>query len=302
MLLRRTAGRPKFCPIKIMNKYLFDIEDLEPFFKDKFKINMPSNLRPIMLSMNDINLSKEELKEYHDYKKYFFQKGSPPSFPFRMVWVLKTSGPINLSAEEQLKVDTYEKMYLEVAERNWKVNNLFLKYDLTQQQAVNRIRMQNRNISPIIFWLANEVGKANQYRGLTIEGLKRLPEGLIQIGQEDSNTKGYFIYTSTSDKRRVRIRFTLWNQYNMELNRSKERLHCLQRFFQNFEYFENEAKERIESLFFFFDEYVGTEINIQLKNGKKIFKDKGFGRNHINYDFFIELLNEIEMKTGQNKS
>ncbi|MBK8555454.1 MAG: hypothetical protein IPL65_06625 [Lewinellaceae bacterium] len=131
--------------------------------------------------------------------------------------------------------------------------------------------------------------------------LRSLPTGIFQLGQEDSSTKGYFTHTSTSIKRRVRLRFGLWDQYNMELHRDDKRKESLQKFFAGFEKFEESTKEQIDSLFFYVDEYIGTEIDILLRNGQRIFKQNGFGKRYIKYNFFNEILEEVNLKTGQNK-
>ncbi|MCB0644176.1 MAG: hypothetical protein KDC44_21175, partial [Phaeodactylibacter sp.] len=139
----------------------------------------------------------------------------------------------------------------------------------------------------------------HQYRGLTAETLKILPEGIFQIGQEDSNTKGYFIYTATAATRRIRLRFGLWSQYHMELHGSKERLEIVQRFFHNFENFERATQASISTLFLFYDENTGFEVDLLLQNGKKITRQNRMGMLSIRPQFFLELLHEIQVKTGQ---
>lgn len=128
---------------------------------------------------------------------------------------------------------------------------------------------------------------------MTLNNLTSLPEGVFQMGQEDSSSKGYFIYTSTSTKRRVRIRFGLWSMYDRDLARNPERKKSLQLFFNNFEKFEKGIEHKIESLLFFHDEYTDTKIDILLKNGERVIKNRGDKDFDIKDGFLIRLMEDI---------
>ncbi|MBK8555456.1 MAG: hypothetical protein IPL65_06635 [Lewinellaceae bacterium] len=57
-----------------MNKEYFNINDLEPFFKNCFDVRVPKNIKPILLTINDLILLEERLEEYKKYEK-IFQEG-----------------------------------------------------------------------------------------------------------------------------------------------------------------------------------------------------------------------------------
>ena len=276
-----------------MKNNCFSIDDLRPFFHRKFQMEIPDNLRPRLLSVESLELTQQELNDYHDAQKFLHNRWFQ-----RLKNMGKETAPLNLSPEDQRKDKTYQRIRAILNDKNKPLKDLYLRRDLTEEQIIE-IKKKNRiTASPVTYWLANRAGKGHQIRGLTADGLRQIPEGVYQIGQEDSNTKGYFIYTATSADRRVRIRFPIWSQYNMELHRDEKRQERVCKFFRDFEDFEVSTKGEISSLFLLYDMYIGTSIDIVLKNGERITCRNIMGNISLDYQLFERLFEELIDRIG----
>ncbi|MCB0644896.1 MAG: hypothetical protein KDC44_24790, partial [Phaeodactylibacter sp.] len=98
-----------------MNTPCFSIEDFEPFFKKKFQIELPANLKPPVQSTRDLNLSEEVLLNY----------------------------------------EAFEKIYKEVKAQNRAAGNLYPKQELSAERIEDIKSSIRYSKNAAIYWLAN---------------------------------------------------------------------------------------------------------------------------------------------------
>ena len=267
---------------------IINIDYLEPTFIALFGIKIPYNLKPILVDeIPDPKLDKEKLNNSADLETVRLIDEH-----FKAVKEIRAKN-------EKIRKENIEKGRLLT---KYQINcpsqcrhgkcwpKVLVDHFVDGVKEFPMSREQRGKLKRAVgfSWLMNEVGKENQFRGLTVEGLGGLPLGLYHIGQQDSSSKGYFVYRSTAPNRRVKIRFVVWNMYDNSLRSDSKRDQLLQDFFNGFNEFEILSEEYVESLFFFLDPFVDSQLEIVLKNGLRIEKDQ-FGID-INFE---EILNEI---------
>ena len=267
---------------------IINIDYLEPTFISLFGIKIPYNLKPTLVDeIAAPKLDKERLNNSTELEG--IKLIDAYSKEDKEVW----------ASNNKIRKDNIEKGRLLTKHQinclsqcrhgkcwqKWLVDDFV---DAVKEFPMTREQRGKLKSSVGFSWLMNDVGKENQLRGLTVEGLRGLPLGLYHIGQQDSSSKGYFVYRSTAPNRKVKIRFVVWNMYDNSLRSDSKRDQLLQDFFNGFNEFEILSEEYVESLFFFLDPFVDSQLEIVLKNGLRIEKDQ-FG---MDLDF-EEILNEI---------
>ena len=119
-----------------------------------------------------------------------------------------------------------------------------------------------------------------------------LSNNFYQIGIKSTSTKDYFKYVSISDKRDIAIRFKIWFLYK---ENTEERIESIVNFFQEFQKFEKQIENYIDSLVFHFDELGTKRMELKLKNSL-LFERKENGQHpSLSFDFH-EVYKKI--KTG----
>ena len=111
-----------------------------------------------------------------------------------------------------------------------------------------------------------------------------MPNDLFQIGMQPTSTKEYFKYISTSENRKVGIRFKVWSQYRNDKSHD-ERNEKIAQFFKEFEQFEEQIKNHVKSISFYFDELGYKEMKLVLKNSVVVEKHGNSQHPSLNLGF-----------------
>lgn len=114
-----------------MTNNCFSIDDLRPFFHRKFQMEIPDNLRPRMLSVESLELTQQELNDYHDAQKFLHNRWFQ-----RLKNMGKETAPLNLSLEDQRKDKTYQRIRAILNDKNKPLKDLYLRGDLTEEQII----------------------------------------------------------------------------------------------------------------------------------------------------------------------
>ena len=254
------------------------IQNIVPFFIWQFGINLPNNLKPKIKTINDLNLSEDDLRSEEKI-------------------VERVQKLIELKEKESLlycryRFDCFKKCRagcLGFYGLEWDTKNLLKKpidfLDFTEYWTTN----------PKITWLSNksERQKEKEIIGIRANQLEKIDENLFQIGMQSTSSKEYFRYVSTTEKRKVNIRIVLFNQYKgiQNLGNKSE----FADFFIRFDKFENLLAENYESMIFHLDEYGERYFKLTTKEGSS-FIEKDFGFD-IDFESWMK-----KIKTGQNNA
>lgn len=116
-----------------------------------------------------------------------------------------------------------------------------------------------------IKWLSNPA--AAKYTSIGLPNIEEIHEEAYFIGLQSSSYKDYFKYLSTTEGRKVGLRFMTWSQYGEA--GEKERA-AAREFLEAFAAFEAEAWTYADALIFFYDEMGQKSLKLQLKDGSWI--------------------------------
>lgn len=273
-----------------LNKEILEIADFEPFFMYLFEMKIPENIKPnlsisllpeiqvpILSAENIQNIDKfleilEMQKKNDEIRRENIKRLSLRTIP-------KSMNPPENRRVQELKVSADFSTFL-------KLNNSELKSAKEEIRGFIKIK-----------WLSNQLGENFITPGLP--NAETMPNNLFQIGMQPTSTKEYFKYISTSENRKIGIRFKVWSQYRNDKSHD-ERIEQIAQFFKEFEQFEEQIKNHVKSISFYFDELGHKEMKLVLKNS--IVVEKHENSQHPSLDFgFIQVYEEVKIKSGQNK-
>ncbi len=257
-------------------KSSLEIADFEPFFLSYFGINIPLNLKPIF---NIPTIPKKEKDQFlnriesiDDIKDFF--KMEHVEREYLKLMSLRT---LPESRNSNIK-------YL-------KVSSDFGKYkEMTTQELKDKKQELRKMVK--VSWLSNGIGE--KYITIGVPNIEELPNGIFQMGLQSSSTKDYFKYVSTTENRKVGIRFKLWFQYE---SNNEKRLEEIARFFKEFERFEEQIKNYAKLMIFYFDELGTKKMKLELKDASIVEWQKSSMHPNLNFDF-DELYKKIKIDSN----
>lgn len=223
-----------------LKKEILEIADFEPFFMYLFEMKIPENIKPnlsisllpeiqvpILSAENIQNIDKfleilERQKKSDEIRRENIKRLSLRTIP-------KSMNPPENRGVQELKVSADFSTFL-------KLNNSELKSAKEEIRGFIKIK-----------WLSNQLGENFISPGLP--DVEKMPNDLFQIGMQPTSTKEYFKYISTSESRKVGIRFKVWSQYRNDKSHD-ERIEKIAQFFKEFEQFEEQIENHVKSISF----------------------------------------------------
>lgn len=249
-----------------MNKRdeFLEISDFEPCFMYLFGIRIPENLKPQIEEppsiKSDEKVAISELKTIEEIESYFKEKE-------------KNREEIKLWKDKH-GLQTFPEA-LNDNIRHLKVSPKFEAFKKMTKEQIKGARKDLQKLVKVS-WLSNE---------------------FYQIGIKSTSTKDYFKFISKTKKRDVSIRFRIWFQYESD---NEEKLGKIALFFQEFQKFEEQIKDYIDSMIFHFDELGTKRMELKFKNSFILEYRENSQHPSTSFDF-NKFYDEIKIKTGQNK-
>ena len=234
-----------------------NIDLLEPYFLWQFGIRIPGNLKPVTTKLNDLSMHEEDWFNAENMTAKFDE--------LRRINVEESTlyGKPNLECTEDCLTSCRKFSGIER-----EID--YLQSNVSDVDAFNSFWSNY----PRLLWLTNKLGSKKQITGLPVKNLEELEEGVYQIGMQETSTKEYFRYISTSKGRRVNIRMLLFNQYQGVQNTGSKKE--LADFFSRFNHFEDLIKGSYQSILFHLDIYGDSLFKIRTLDGVEV-QDEKFG-------------------------
>lgn len=235
---------------------ILEIADFEPFFMYLFGIRLTGNLKPQIEKppsfKSNDKVPIDQLNSIEEIESYFKEKEKRRKIGDR--WMRKNG----LQTLPQSLNDNIN--YLKVSPK-------FESFKKMTKQQIIASKSELRKLAKVS-WLSND---------------------FYQIGIKTTSTKEYFNYISTTEKRDVSIRFKIWFQYERNGDKKLEKIAL---FFQEFQKFEEQIKDYVDSMIFQFDELGTKKMTLKLINGSVLERTQSKQHPSTSFDF-NELYNDV---------
>lgn len=269
---------------------ILEIADFEPFFMYLFGMKIPENLKPnLSISLlPEIQVPVLSAENIENIDKFL-----------EILEMQERSNEIRSENIKRLSLRTIPKSMNPPENREVKELKVSADFSIFLKLKNSEFKSAKEEIGRFvkIKWLSNYLGEDFITPGLP--NVETMPNDVFQIGIQPTSTKEYFKYISTSENRKVGIRFKVWSQYRNDKSHDV-RIEKIAQFFKEFEQFEEQIKNHVQSISFYFDELGHKEMKLVLKNS--IVVEKHENSQHPSLDFgFIQVYEEVKIKSGQNR-